>query len=73
MFGKKKQAEEMVLREDGLTDYDVYDKVRENVHHCGGSDRFVCRWICVLPQSDPVGIISIVCSESAEDQDQADH
>lgn len=24
MFGKKKQAEEMVLREDGLTDYDVY-------------------------------------------------
>lgn len=24
MFGKKKQAEEMVLREDGLTDYNVY-------------------------------------------------
>ncbi len=24
MFGKKKQAEEIVLREDGLTDYDVY-------------------------------------------------
>ena len=24
MFGKKKKAEEMVLREDGLTDYDVY-------------------------------------------------
>ena len=24
MFGKKKQAEDMVLREDGLTDYDVY-------------------------------------------------
>ena len=70
MFGKKKQAEEMVLREDGLT---CYDKVRKNVHHCGGSDRFVCRWICVLPQLDPVGIISAVCSESAEDQDQTDH
>lgn len=24
VYGKKKQAEEMVLREDGLTDYDVY-------------------------------------------------